>query len=54
MLLCEATHDWWESYLSHHQNVLLPDWAALSAALLDRFGSKLRAKQALADIMTLQ
>ena len=53
MLLREATHDWWQSYLSCRQNVLPPDWATLSATLLDRFGSKLRAKQALADIMTL-
>ena len=53
-LLREAAHDWWQSYLSRRRNVLPPDWATLSAALLDRFGSKLRAKQALADIMTLQ
>ena len=53
-LLREAAHDWWQSYLSRRQNVLPPDWATLSAALLDRFGSKLRGKQALADIMTLE
>ena len=40
--------------MSRRRNVLPPDWATLPAALLDRFGSKLRAKQALADIMTLQ
>ena len=39
-LLCEATHNWWQSYLSHRRNVLPPDWATLSVAILDRFGSK--------------
>ena len=53
-LLREAADDWWQSYLNRRRNVLPPDWATLSAALLDRFGSKLRAKQALADNMTLQ
>ena len=53
-LLREAAHGWWQSYLSRRQNVLPPDWATLSAALLNRFESKLRAKQALANILTLQ
>ena len=54
MLLCKVAHDWWQLYLGYSRNVLPPDWATLSAVLLDKFGSKLRTEQALTNIMTLQ
>ena len=53
-LLRNAAKDWWQAYLREQHNLLPPDWATLSIALLDRFGSKLGAKQALADVMTLR
>ena len=53
-LLCNAAQDLWQEYLCKQKNMLPLDWAALSIALFDRFGSKLKDKKALADILTLQ
>ena len=52
-LLRDAAHDWWQAYLHRQRGRLPHDWATFSTALLDRFGSKLQAKQALANIMTI-
>ena len=52
-LLWDATHDWWTAYLRRRGEKRLLDWESFQIALQDRFGSKLRAKQALANIVDL-
>ena len=43
-LLEDAVHDWWTAYLQRWGGRMPPDWVTFQLALLDRFGSKLRAK----------
>ena len=52
-LLWDSAHDWFMTYLRRHQGRYPQDWATLSAALVERFGSRLREKQALTDIMAM-
>ena len=53
-LLRGNAHDWFMAYLRQNQGRYPCDWATLSTALIARFGSRLREKQALANIMAMR
>ena len=53
-LLRDNAHDWFMAYLRRNQGRYPRDWATMAAALVERFGSRLREKQALANIMVLR
>lgn len=44
--------DWWENY--RLENGYPRDWAELSKALVQRFGSRFRARKALAQLMNFR
>ena len=47
-------HDWFMAYLRKNQGRYPHDWAMMSAALVDRFGSRLRDRQALVELMVMR
>ena len=49
----DNVHDWFMAYLRRNQGHYPHDWATLSATLVERFGSHLQQKQALANIMAV-
>ena len=53
-LLRANAHDWFMAYLRKNQGRYPRDWATMSAALVDRFGSRLRDRQALAELMVMR
>ena len=53
-LLRANAHDWFMAYLRKNQGRYPRDWATMSAALVDRFGSHLRDRQALAELMVMR
>ena len=53
-LLRDSAHDWWKSYLRKNGNKYPRDWPTMSLALIERFGSHLREKEALANIMFMR
>ena len=53
-LLWNNEHDWFMAYILHNQGRYPRDWATLAAAPVERFGSRLRKKQALANIMVMR
>ena len=53
-LLRANAHDWFMAYLRKNQGRYPRDWATMSAALVDRFSSRLRDRQALAELMVMR
>ena len=53
-LLRDNAHIWWQPYLRHNGGCCPRDWSTMSAGLVERFGSRLRDKQALADIVAMR
>ena len=53
-LLRDNAHIWWQAYLRHNAGRCPRDWPTMSAGLVERFGSRLRDKQALADIVAMR
>ena len=51
-LLCDAAHEWYMAY--ERRNHQMPrDWAQLSMALLERFGSNIRSQEAQSQLMSI-
>ena len=51
-LLRDFAHEWFTAY--ERKNCQLPrDWAQLSAALLERFGSNIRSQEAQSQLMNI-
>ena len=53
-LLRANAHDWFMAYLRKNQGRYPHDWATMSAALINRFGTRLHDKQALAELMVMR
>ena len=53
-LLRANAHDWFMAYLRKNQGRYPHDWATMAAALVDRFGSRLRDRHALAKLMVMR
>ena len=53
-LLREHAHTWWQSYLRRNHGRCPRDWPTMAEGLVERFGSRLRDKQALADIVAMR
>ena len=53
-LLQNNAHDWFMVYLRKNQGRYPHDWAMMSTALVDWFGSRLQDKQALAKLMVMR
>ena len=53
-LLRGNAHDWFMAYLRRNQGRYPRDWATMAAALVERFGSRLRDKHALATLMVMR
>ena len=51
-LLRDAAHEWFTAYERKHRQ-LPRDWAQLSAALLERFGSTMRSQEAQSQLMSI-
>ena len=53
-LMRDNAHDWFMAYLCRNQGRSPRDWVTLSATLVEGFGSRLREKQALTNIMSMR
>ena len=51
-LLCESAHEWYTGYERRNRGPPR-DWAQLSTALLERFGSNIRSQEAQSQLMTI-
>ena len=51
-LLRDAAHEWFTTYERKHRQ-LPRDWAQLSTALLERFGSTMRSQEAQSQLMSI-
>lgn len=53
-LLRANAHDWFMAYLCKNQGRYPHDWATMLTVLVERFGSRLRDKQALATTIVMR
>ena len=51
-LLCDSAHEWYAAY-ERRQKQMPRDWAQLSTALLERFGSNIRSQEAQSQLMSI-
>ena len=51
-LLRDSAHEWFTAYERKHRQ-LPRDWAQLSTALLERFGSNIRSQEAQSQLMSI-
>ena len=51
-LLCESVHEWYTGYERRNRGPPR-DWAQLSTAILERFGSNIRSQEAQLQLMTI-
>ena len=50
--LCDSAHEWYAAY-ERRQKQMPKDWAQLSTALLERFGSNIRSQEAQSQLISI-